>query len=86
MLIRVLFYNIINFFRQEILTGKESHETLNTLRYKYFVMPGLLGRSGHAYILRLGVSAKKMRQKVKWILNKIDHFFSSTLNALQLKE
>ncbi len=86
MLIRLLFYNIINLFRQEILSEDESRETLGTLRYKYFVVPALLGRDGHKYILRLGVKTKKMRQKIKWILSRIDQFFSSDPNALLLNK
>lgn len=76
MLIRILFYNIINFFRREILPEEETKDTLGTLRYKYFVIPALLGVDGHKYILRLGVKAKKMRSKIKWIINKIDQYFS----------
>lgn len=78
MIIRILFYNIINFFRREILPAKESGETLGTLRYKYFVIPGLLGKDGHKYILRLGIKTKKKRSKIKWIIEKIDQYFSQT--------
>ncbi len=83
MLIRILFYNIINFFRREILPAKESSETLGTLRYKYFVIPALLGVDGHKYILRIGVKSKKMRNKIRWIIAKIDRYFrqNSKCNA-----
>ena len=75
MLIRILFYNIINFFRREILPAEETKSTLGTLRYKYFVIPALLGTDGHKSILRLGVKSKKMRSKIRWIINKIDQYF-----------
>ena len=85
MLIRILFYNIINLFRQEILSSEESSDTLGTLRYKYFSIPGLLGREGRKYILRLGVKAKKLRQKIKWIICRINQYFLLPSNALQLQ-
>ena len=75
MLIRILFYNIINFFRREILPEEETKDTLGTLRYKYFVIPAFLGIDGHKYILRLGVKAKKRRSKIKWIIAKLDQYF-----------
>ena len=75
MLIRILFYNIINFFRREILPAEETKDTLGTLRYKYFVIPALLGVDGHKYILRLGVKSKQVRSKIKWIIAKIDQYF-----------
>ena len=75
MLIRILFYNIINFFRREILPAEETKDTLGTLRYKYFVIPALLGSDGHKSILRLGVKSKKRRSKIRWIINKIDQYF-----------
>lgn len=81
MLVRVLFYNIINFFRREILPEEERKDTLGTLRYKYFVIPALLGRDGHKFILRLGVKAKTMRAKIKWIINKIDQYFEQNFNC-----
>ena len=81
MLVRILFYNIINFFRREILPEEETKDTLGTLRYKYFVIPALLGVDGHKYILRLGVKAKKMRSKIRWIIAKIDQYFLSNLKC-----
>ena len=80
MLVRILFYNIINFFRREILPAEETKDTLGTLRYKYFVIPALLGIDGHKYILRLGVKAKKMRSKIRWI-----NIFNKIPNAVQLE-
>jgi hypothetical protein len=81
MLVRILFYNIINFFRREILPEKETKDTLGTLRYKYFVIPALLGVDGHRYILRLGVKSKKIRSKIRWIIAKIDQYFQQNSNC-----
>ena len=76
MLIRILFYNIINFFRREILPKEESKSTLGTLRYQYFIIPASLGKNGHKYIIRLGIRTKKMRSKIRWILSKMDDYFT----------
>jgi len=81
MLIRILFYNIVNFFRREILPSEETKSTLGTLRYKYFVIPAFLGSNGHKSILRLGVKSKKMRSKIRWIIQKIDHYFEQNLKC-----
>ena len=81
MLVRILFYNIINFFRREILPEEETKDTLGTLRYKYFVIPALLGVDGHKFILRLGVKAKRMRSKFRWIISKIDQYFKQNFKC-----
>ena len=81
MLMRVLFYNLINLFRKEILSNEESGYTLATIRQKYFVIPAQLGRDGREMILRMGVRSKKMKLKIKWILRRIDDFF---LNPYQM--
>jgi len=78
MLIRILFYNIINFFRNEILPKKESGDMLKTIRYKYLVIPAQLGRDGRKMVLRLGVRGKALREKIKWIINKIEDYFKKT--------
>lgn len=78
MLIRILFYNIINFFRNEILPEKESSDTLKTIRYKYLVIPAQLGNDGRRMVLRLGIRSKKLKEKIKWIINKIDDYFQKT--------
>ena len=76
MLIRVLFYNLINFFRAEMLPEKEKTSTLQTLRYKYLVIPAQMGSDGRKMVLRLGVKLKALQEKIKWILNQIDIYFN----------
>ncbi|MBI4402605.1 MAG: IS1380 family transposase [Deltaproteobacteria bacterium] len=73
MLFRVLFYNIVQSFRLQVLPDSEKGETLHTLRMKYLLIPSVLGRDGKEIILRLGVRAKKMKQKILWILAQIDN-------------
>lgn len=72
MLTRVLFYNIITLFRRIVLPKKETRLTLQTLRMKYLVIPAFFGRDGHDRILRLGVNSRKLRQKILWIINRLD--------------
>ena len=86
MLIRILFYNIINFFRTEILPNDEHNKTLQTLRQKYFVIPALLGADGKTPILRLGARNPSTKEKYKWILRRIDNVFQDPLiNAVHLQ-
>ena len=76
MLIRILFYNLINFFRNEILPEKEKKSRLQTLRYKYLVIPAQMGSDGRKMVLRLGIKLKAFRERIRWILNKIETYFN----------
>jgi hypothetical protein len=71
-LVRVLFYNLITLFRQQVLPRRESRHTWQTLRLKYFVMAAVLGQDGASPVLRLGVSRRNLRQKILWILKRLD--------------
>lgn len=75
MLIRILFYNIINLFRSKCLGDVEKRQTLSTLRMKYLLIPAVLGRDGKHMILRLGVRSQKVRSKILWIINQLDTLF-----------
>ena len=72
MLVRALFYNLITLFRQQVLPQRESRHTLQTLRLKYFVIAAVFGRDGDSPVLRLGVSRQKLRQKILWVLKRLD--------------
>ena len=72
MLFRALFYNIIQSFRLQVLPEMERGQTWQTLRMKYLIIPAVLGRDGKELVLRLGVRANKLRQKILWILARID--------------
>lgn len=85
MLIRILFYNIINFFRNKILPKDEAGSTLSTIRKKYFITPSILGSNGRNKVLRIGIKSKKGRSKFKWIMKNIDNVFNVLPNALHLK-
>ena len=76
MLVRIMFYNIFNFFRSEFLSEGESRKTLHTLRSKYFIIPSVLGRDGKNPVLRLGIKKQNVRLKFRSILDKIDAYYS----------
>ena len=71
MLVRIMYYNILNLFRREMLPEPESHQRTQTLRLKYFISPALLGRNGKSPVLRLGIRKQNVRLKFIHILNKI---------------
>lgn len=75
MLIRVLIYNLFELFRHEILEQREKRERLKTLRYKYFVMPALLGKDGRSHVLRVSTHSKKVRSKMKYLFSRIQQYF-----------
>ena len=72
MLVRALFYNLITLFRQQVLPQRESRHTLQTLRLKYFVIAAVFGQDGDSPVLRLGVSRRNLRQKILWVLKRLD--------------
>jgi hypothetical protein len=76
MLVRIMFYNILNLFRREMLPEPESHQRMQTLRSKYFITPALLGRDGKKPVLRLGIRKQNVRLKFIYILDKISTYFS----------
>ena len=77
MLIRIMFYNILNLFRRQMLPEPEAHQRMQTLRSKYFITPALLGRDGKSPVLRLGIRKQNVRQKFIYILNRISAYFNS---------
>jgi hypothetical protein len=76
MLIRVFIYNLFVLFRHQILGQKEKIERLKTLRYKYFVIPGQMGRDGRWLILRLSVLKRKVRSKLTYLFHRIKQRFA----------
>lgn len=74
MFIRVLIYNLFVLFRDVIMDGKEQTQRLKTLRYKYFVIPGQLGRSGRDKILRLSMHSNKLKRKMKTLYHRITQY------------
>lgn len=74
MLMRVFIYNLFVLFRQEILGQKEKPQQMKTLRYKYFVIPGQLGRDGKRLILRISAFKQKIKLKLIYLYNRINRY------------
>ena len=69
--IGLVFYNLIVYLNSAIINPNHQREHLKTLRYKYFIIPGLLGSGGRKKMLRLSVQEKSMRAKLISMLNRI---------------
>ena len=69
--IGLVFYNLIVYLNSTIINPERPREHLKTLRYKYFILPGLLGSGGRRMKLRLSVQDKSMRAKIISILKRI---------------
>lgn len=70
-MIGLVFHNLILYLNSSILNPNQPREQLKTLRYKYFIIPGLLGHGGGKKILRMSVQERKMRSKIISILKRI---------------
>jgi hypothetical protein len=79
MIIRVLFYNIFNLFRDEIFVTKKDpkKEMLKTIRYKYFIVPAIFSSHARKPTLTLNIGSKKIRAKMKSLINKVNQYVPS---------
>jgi hypothetical protein len=59
-------------FRNGVLGVEERSKRLLTLRYKYFVMGGMMGRDGREEILRISVITRKIKSKLIYLFNRIE--------------
>jgi len=75
LLFEVFLYDLINFFRREILPQRENRQRAATLRYKYWAIPAIGGIRGKQLVLRLGVISKKLRAKIRYLLSRITNGF-----------
>jgi len=73
MVLRVLLYNLFLLFKQQLLGNKEREQRLNTLRYKYFVLPAQMGSDGRDPVLRISVMGRKLRGKLSSLFARISH-------------
>ena len=74
MVLRILMYNLFLLFKQEFLGQKEKRQQLKTLRYKYFVLPAYMGRTGRDVLLRISVMNKKIRAKLAYLFTRISQY------------
>jgi hypothetical protein len=49
----MLAYNLMNFFKEEILKQKKVKNTIQTIRDRFFLVPGRLISTGRRYVLKL---------------------------------
>jgi hypothetical protein len=82
MLFRVFIYNLFLIFKQEFLGQKEKSQQLKTLRYKYFILPGQMGKAGRDSMLRISVMGRKIRAKLVYLFTRISQYTpNSDLNC-----
>lgn len=84
-MIGLVFHNLIVYFNRTILNPNRPQERLKTLRYKYFILPGLLGSAGGKRIIRLSVQERKFRAKMTFILKRIC-LISHSLNCIAVDQ
>jgi hypothetical protein len=77
----LVFHNLFHHLNRTIINPHSPKEQLRTVRYKYFIIPALLGRSGGKAALRLGVRNKSLRSKLCYFLEKISSI-SFNLNCI----
>jgi hypothetical protein len=65
-------YNLMSLFRQALL-GAASKHTLSTLRTQCFAIGACLGRAGHKYMLRIGLSPPR-REWFKGLFSEAEQF------------
>lgn len=86
MILRALFYNLMEVFCQCFLESKEAKISFNTFRMKYLLIPSVLGRDGKNIILRMAVRAQDMRAKIRKIIERIEQLLVPGPNALHLAD
>lgn len=72
MLCRALLFNIFVYFRNTI--AKEKRTELKTIRPKYFIVPGILGKNARETILRLSLPDLSIRAKLKQLISHISQW------------
>ncbi len=80
-MIALVFHNLIVCLNRTILNHSRSQEQLETLRHKYFTLPGQPGTGGRSYVLRLSIRERKMRAKLVSIIRRIS-LLSNRLNCI----
>lgn len=71
MLMRVLFYNLMECFMKKFAIGEEK-QTFKTFRMKYLLIPSVLGRDGKELIVRMAVKTEKLKSKITSMIRLMD--------------
>jgi len=72
MILRALFYNLMEIFCQLFLGRDEAGINFNTFRMKYLLIPSVLGRDGKEIVLRMAVRSQTLKSKICWIIEQIE--------------
>ncbi len=71
MLVRVLFYNLMECFMKKLLPG-EDKITFKTFRMKYLLIPAVLGKDGKELVLRMAIKSDKIKSKIISLIKNMD--------------
>jgi len=71
MTICLIFHNLFLYLMKTVINQKHSRQKLPTIRMKYFIIPGMLGKDGRADVLRLGLRSKAGIKQFKKLLENI---------------
>jgi len=80
----LVFHNLVHYLNRTVLNPNRPLAQLKTLRSKYFIIPGQLGRSGRRSVLRLAVRDRRLRAKLDYFLARIS-VLSWKLNCIAVK-
>lgn len=81
--IALIFHNLLHFLMIKVINPKHFRERLKTVRLKYFIIPGKLGKDGRRYTLQLNIQNKKKKNKFIGFFRLIDKLIFNC-NAVQL--
>jgi hypothetical protein len=71
MLLRVLFYNIMECFMKKLMMGEEKI-TFKTFRMKYLLIPAILGSDGKELVIRMAIKSEKIKLRITSLIKQMD--------------
>lgn len=86
MTVCLIFHNLYLYLIKKITKYGDQKDTLKSFRMKFLITPGILGKDGRRYVLRLGVRDDKTKNRFINILNIIEKItLNFNCNAVQDK-
>lgn len=79
MLLRILFYNLFNLFRQKALPVSLKNSSLDSVRRRLFIIPAILGTDGKTPIVRMAIKQEKIKNVILNIFEEIDNYFAKRI-------
>lgn len=83
-LIALVFHNLIHYLSRKLLSNRPPHAQLKTLRGQFFILPAQLGRNGRTSVLRIAVTDRKLRCKLRYIFEQIKRW-TKTINCIAVE-